>query len=149
LLTLGCFAGMILLKLFDSRVVLRTFGIGALICLSAALFGPATVSRYSFPCVGLFASVMWPIIISLGLNSVLEYQGPLAGILCSGIMGGAVLPLLIGRIADAAGLRTGMCLLYVSFGWVLAVSFWARPVIVNETVGRKQPGTSAATQTAD
>lgn len=115
LLTIGCFVGMILLKLLDSRVVLRAFGIGALLCLSGALFGPATMSRYCFPCVGLFASVMWPIIISLALNSILEHQGPLAGILCSGIMGGAIVPLIIGRVADAAGLRTGTCLLYASF----------------------------------
>ena len=138
LLTVGCFVGMLLLKLFDSRVVLRAFGCGALLSLSAALFAPASISRFAFPCIGLFASVMWPIVISLGLNSVLEHQGPLAGILCSGIMGGAVLPLIIGRVADTAGLRTGMCLLYLSFGWVLAVSFWARPKIVNKTVSRKQ-----------
>ena len=138
LLTVGCFIGMLLLKLFDSRLVLRTFGCGSLLALSAALFGPASISRFAFPCIGLFASVMWPIIISLGLNSVLEHQGPLTGILCSGIMGGAVLPLIIGRVADAAGLRIGMCLLYLSFGWVLVVSFWARPVILNQTVSRKQ-----------
>lgn len=137
LFTVGCFIGMILLKLFDSRVVLRVFGIGSLLCLSAALFGPAGVAKLGFPCIGLFASVMWPIIISLALNTVLEYQGPLAGILCSGIMGGAILPLIIGRIADAAGLRTGMCLLYISFGWVLAVSFWAKPLITNERVRKK------------
>lgn len=146
LLTVGCFVGMLLLKLFDSRLVLRAFGCGALLSLSAALFGPATISRFAFPCIGLFASVMWPIIISLGLNSVLEYQGPLAGILCSGIMGGAVLPLIIGRLADAAGLRIGMCLLYLSFGWVLAVSFWAHPVIVNKTISRKQSAGAPVTE---
>jgi fucose permease len=137
LLTVGCFLGMILLKLFDSRSVLRVFGIGSLLCLSAALFGPASVAKFSFPCIGLFASVMWPIIISLALNTVLEYQGPLAGIFCSGIMGGAILPLVIGRIADSLGLRTGMYILYLSFGWVLAVSFWAKPLITNERVGKK------------
>ncbi|HVT98360.1 MAG TPA: MFS transporter [Acidobacteriaceae bacterium] len=137
LMTIGCLAGMILLKLFDSRVVLRVFGFGALLCLSGALFGPAAMAKVCFPCVGLFASVMWPIIISLALNSVLEHQGPLAGILCSGIMGGAILPLVIGRLSDTAGLRAGMCILYVSFGWVLALSFWAKPLIANQTLSRK------------
>jgi MFS transporter, FHS family, L-fucose permease len=138
LLTLGCLAGMALLKLFDSRTVLRAFGIGALVCLSGALFAPAPYSKLCFPCVGLCASVMWPIVMSLALNSVAEHHGPFAGILCTAIMGGAVLPLAIGRIADAAGLRLGMCLLYFSFGWVMATSFWAKPIVVNETVRRKQ-----------
>ncbi len=123
LLTAGCFLGMLLLRLFDSRLVLRGFGAGALVCLSLALFGPASIAKYAFPGIGLFASAMWPIIISLALNSILEYPGPLAGILCSGIMGGAVIPLVIGRLADSFGLRAGMCFLYLSFGWVLAVSF--------------------------
>jgi fucose permease len=143
LLTVGCFLGMILLKL-DSRRVLGAFAIGALTCLSFALFGPASISKFAFPCIGLFASVMWPIIISLALNSVLEHQGALAGIMCSGIMGGAILPLITGRIADSFGLRTGMCLLYVTFGWIFAVSLWAKPLITNQKFGVKKPDNSAA-----
>ena len=144
LLTVGCFLGMILLKLLDSRRVLGAFAIGALTCLSFALFGPAAISKFAFPCIGLFASVMWPIIISLALNSVLEHQGALAGIMCSGIMGGAILPLITGRIADSFGLRTGMCLLYVTFGWIFAVSLWAKPLITNQKFGVKKPDNSAA-----
>ncbi len=78
---------------------------------------------------------MWPIVISLGLNSVERYQGALAGILCTGIMGGAIMPLVEGRIADSFGLRTGMCLLYVTFGWVFSVALWARPLIGNQRFG--------------
>ena len=144
LLTVGCFLGMILLKLLDSRRVLGAFAIGALTCLSFALFGPAAISRFAFPCIGLFASVMWPIIISLALNSVLEHQGALAGIMCSGIMGGAILPLITGRIADSFGLRTGMCLLYLTLAWVFAVSLWAKPLITNQKFGVKKPDNSAA-----
>ena len=148
LLTVGCFVGMILLKLFDSRRVLGAFGIGALACLSVALFGPAAIAKFAFPCVGLFASVMWPIIISLALNSVMEHQGALAGILCSGIMGGAIMPLIMGRIADSFGLRTGMCLLYVTFGWVFSVSLWARPIITNQKFGEKSLASGAALESA-
>src|ERR1035437_7740740 len=137
LMTVGCFAGMVLLKLFDSRRVLGAFGIGALACLTMALFGPTAIARVAFPCVGLFASVMWPIIISLALNTVLEYQGALAGIMCSGIMGRAIMPLIEGRIADSLGLRTGMCMLYVTFGWVFAVSLWAKPLITNQKFGEQ------------
>jgi len=144
LMTIGCFVGMILLKFFDSRRVLGAFSIGALTCLSLALFGPASVAHYAFPCMGLFASVMWPILISLAMNSVLEHPGVLAGILCTGIMGGAVMPLLIGRVADSFGLRTGLCLLYLTFGWVFAVSLWAKPLITNQKFGEEKPAASAA-----
>jgi fucose permease len=138
LLTTGCFIGMGLLKLFDSRHVLIGACLGALACLTAALFGPAKVSAMAFPAIGLFASVMWPILVSLGLNSVSEHHGSFAGILSTGIMGGAVVPLIIGRIGDHFGLRTGVAFLYLTFACVLSVGFWAKPIITNATVSLKK-----------
>lgn len=138
LLTAGCFIGMLLLKIFDSRKVLIGFTAAALVCLTAALFGSAQVALYAFPSIGLFASIMWPVLVSLGLNSVSEHHGPLAGILSTGIMGGAIVPVVIGRIGDHFGLRTGLAFLYLTFGCVLSVGFWARPIISNATVNRKR-----------
>jgi MFS transporter, FHS family, L-fucose permease len=129
LLTAGCFIGMLLLKIFDSRYVLIGTCLGAFLCLTAALFGPANVSVIAFPGIGLFASVMWPILVSLGLNSVSEHHGSFAGILSTGIMGGAVVPVIIGRIGDHFGLRAGVAFLYVTFACVLSVGFWAKPLI--------------------
>jgi MFS transporter, FHS family, L-fucose permease len=133
LMTAGCLVGMGLLKLFDSRRVLIGFALGALCMLSLALFGPAEVSRVAFPCIGFFASIMWPTLVSLGLNSVPQHHGPFAGILCSGIMGGALVPLMIGWLGDRYGLRVGMLFLYLTFAFVLSVGLWARPLIRNAT----------------
>jgi MFS transporter, FHS family, L-fucose permease len=138
LLTAGCLAGMLLLKIFDSRKLLIGACIGALGCLSAALFGPTRVAVIAFPCVGLFASVMWPIVVSLALNSVAEFHGSFSGILGTGIIGGAVVPVIIGWIGDHAGLRIGLAFLYVTFGFLLSVGFWARPIINNATIRLKK-----------
>jgi fucose permease len=145
LLTAGCLIGMLLLKVYDSRRVLIGFSLGALLMLSLALFAPAQVSLLAFPCIGLFASIMWPTLVSLALNSVPAHHGPFAGILCTGIMGGALLPLLIGRLGDLYGLRTGMLLLYLSFGCILTVGFWARPLINNAVLADRKPAPVAAT----
>ena len=140
LMTVGCLLGMLLLKFFDSRRVLIGFALGALLMLTLGLFGPARVALYAFPAIGFFASVMWPTVVSLALNSVPSHHGPFAGILCSGIMGGALVPLLIGKLGDLFGLRTGMLALYVTFGVVLSIGFWARPLINNAVVaGRDRP----------
>lgn len=135
LMTAGCLLGMGLLKLFDSRRVLIGFALGALCMLSLALFGSAEVSRVAFPCIGFCASIMWPTLVSLGLNSVPQHHGPFAGILCSGIMGGALVPLVIGWLGDLYGLRVGMLFLYLTFGFVLSVGMWARPLVSNATRG--------------
>jgi fucose permease len=134
-----------LLKIFDSRRVLIAFAVLALLCLSAALFGSAQVALYAFPAVGLFASIMWPVLVSLALNSVSEHHGPFAGILSTGIMGGAVVPVIIGRIGDHFGLRAGLCFLYFTFGCVLTVGFWAKPLITNATVSLKKIASEAVT----
>jgi MFS transporter, FHS family, L-fucose permease len=141
LLTTGCFIGMLLLKVLDSRYVFIGTSCGALACLTLALFGPAKVSVIAFPAIGLFASVMWPILVSLALNSVSEHHGSFAGILSTGIMGGAVVPIIVGRIGDHYGLRPGMSFLYVTFGAVLSVGFWAKPLITNATIARKDAAT--------
>ncbi len=138
LLTLGCLLGMFLLKLFDSRNVLIAFSTATVLCLSVALFGPAKVSVIAFPAVGFFASIMWPVISSLALNSVTQHHGSFAGILCTGIVGGAFGPIIIGWLGDAFGLRAGMCFLYLTFGCVWAVGFWAKPLISNATILQKK-----------
>jgi len=134
LLTAGCLLGMLLLKFFDSRKVLIAFSMATLLSLTLALFGPGSASVVAFPLVGLCASVMWPITFSLALNSVAEHHGSFSGLLCTAICGGAIVPVIIGRIGDAVGLRGGMVFLYLTFGWILSVGFWAKPLITNKTI---------------
>jgi len=134
LLTVGCFLGLILLKFFDSRTVLITFAIGAIISLAFAIFGSQHISLYAFPLAGFFASVMWSIIVSLALNSVPTHHGTFSGILCTGIVGGAIVPLVIGGLAELIGLRYAMTLLFITLGYILSIGFWAKPLIKNETV---------------
>jgi fucose permease len=138
LMTVGGVLGLVLLKLFDSRKVLVGFAVAAIIFLSLALFGPGPVALVMFPLMGFAASVMWPIIFSLALNSVSSHHGSFSGILCTGIIGGALVPLIIGRIGDAFGLRQGMLFLYLTLGYVLSIGLWAKPIILNETIFRKK-----------
>jgi MFS transporter, FHS family, L-fucose permease len=137
LMTAGGIVGLGLLKIMDSRKVLIIFTIAALICLSAAFFGSGPVALIAFPAVGFFASVMYPIIFSLALNSIDEHHGSFAGIMVTGIIGGAIVPLIIGGLGDALGLRTGMFFLYITMGYILSVGFGAKPLITNQTVFNK------------
>jgi FHS family L-fucose permease-like MFS transporter len=137
LMTAGGVVGLLLLKLMDSRKVLIGFTVAALVCLSVALFGSGPVALIAFPAVGFFASVMYPIIFSLALNSIDEHHGSFAGIMVTGIIGGAIVPLIIGGLGDVLGLRTGMLVLYVTLGYILGIGFWAKPLITNQTVFNK------------
>ncbi len=138
LMTVGGVFGLVLLKLFDSRKILVGFAVAASVFLTLALFGPGPLALVMFPLMGFAASVMWPIIFSLALNSVSSHHGSFSGILCTGIIGGALVPLMIGRLGDAFGLRQGMFFLYLTLGYILSIGLWAKPIILNETIARKK-----------
>jgi MFS transporter, FHS family, L-fucose permease len=138
LMTVGCLLGMGLLKLYDSRLVLRGFAAAAIVTLTVALFGPATTALWAFPALGFCLSVMWSIVFSLALNSLPSHHGAFSGILCTGIVGGAVVPLVVGALGDWLGLRGGMVVLYLTLGYVFSVGVWARPLITNETTWRRR-----------
>lgn len=138
LMSLGCLLGLALLKLLDSRVVLAGFTVLAIASVALALFGPAGASQLAFPASGFCLSVMFSIVFSLGLNSVPRHHGAFSGVLCTGILGGAIVPLLVGVLGDAIGLRAAMCVAFLTLAYLLGVSIWARPIVRNETVSLAQ-----------
>jgi fucose permease len=138
LMSVGCVLGLIVLRLLDARVVLTVFSVLAMVCIALALFGPVSVSPIAFSVSGFFLSVMFSVIFSLALNSVARHHGALSGILCTGILGGALLPLLIGALGDRVGLRAALTLLFASVGYILSIGFWAKPLVRNQTVSLRQ-----------
>jgi fucose permease len=135
LMSVGCLLGLVLLRLFDSKVVLGFAAVLAIGCVALALFGSADLSLRAFSAAGFFLSVMWSIVFSLALNSVSRYHGAFSGILCTGILGGAVVPLLVGVLGDHLGLRVALLTLFLTLGFILSIAWWARPLIRNQTVG--------------
>jgi FHS family L-fucose permease-like MFS transporter len=134
LMSIGCVLGLVLLKLLDAKVVLAAFTLLAFASVGLALFGSAQTALIAFPMSGFFLSVMYSIIFSFGLNSVSRYHGAMSGILCTGILGGAVVPLLVGLLGDWLGLRIGLLSVFVTLGYILSVCYWARPLVRNETI---------------
>lgn len=134
LMTIGGVFGLVFMKLFDSKKILRWFTLAAIGCVMAGLFGGEQVSLWAFPVSGFFLSVMYPVIVSLGLNSVSKHHGSFAGILMTGIAGGAVVQLLIGGLSDVTSLKVGMMFIFVTLGYILSISFWAKPLVSNKTI---------------
>jgi fucose permease len=138
MMSIGCLIGLVLLKFFDSKKILVSAVISATIFLTAALFGPGDIALIAFPMVGFSLSVMWSIIFSLALNSVDKHHGSFSGILCTAIIGGAVIQLFIGWLGDMFGLRVGMMFIYVTLAYILFIGVWANPLITNETIKLKK-----------
>jgi MFS transporter, FHS family, L-fucose permease len=137
MMTVGCVLGLALLKITDSKIVLRIFAVAAFVVMTFTLLGNEKIALIGFPALGFCLSVMYAIIFSLALNSVSKYHGSFAGILCTAIAGGAIFSLLIGKLKDLIGLQIGMMILYLPLAYILSLSFWAKPIVKNATIRRK------------
>lgn len=133
-MSVGCLFGLVALKLWDAKDVLKVSGALAITSLLTALFGSAAVAVQAFPLVGFSISVMFSIVMSLGLNSVDRYHGSFAGILCTGIAGGALGPLIVGWLGDLAGLRTALLFVCLTLGYIVSIAFWAHPLVANRRI---------------
>ena len=138
MMTVGCVLGLGLLKVMDSKIVLRIFTLASLVILTLTLFGSVKLALFGFPALGFCLSVMYAIIFSLALNSVTRSHGSFSGILCTGIAGGALVSLLVGRLKDLIGLQLGMTVIYITLAYILSLSFWAKPIVKNATIKRKE-----------
>lgn len=128
LLTAGCSVGLVLLKFFPSRLVLMMLTVLAIVFFLIGLLSSARVAMWAFPLVAACESVMWPVILSLALNSVKQDHEKLSGLMYTASLGGAIGPVVVGFFGDQFGLQWSLGLLLVPFLFVLIVSIWARGV---------------------
>ncbi|ESP94319.1 MFS transporter [Pseudoalteromonas luteoviolacea] len=134
MLTIGCMVGLVLMKLFDVRKVLVWFCLGAGVSLAMAIFGSAELALIAFPAAGFFLSIMWSALFSLALNSFAQGHGAIAGILCTGIVGGAVASPLIGAVTYISGsLTLALCLLFIPLGYMAYIANSSNPLVNNHT----------------
>jgi fucose permease len=144
-MTIGCVLGLGLLKLFDCRFIIVLFSLASIVLLLLALSGDAGLALWCLPLLGGSLSVMWSIIFALALNSVPAHHGAVAGVLCTGIIGGAFASPLLGLLAEQLdSLQWALLLLLLPLGYILSIGFWARPLVNNQNWWSERQRQSAA-----
>jgi len=116
----GRFVGSWVLGQIPPRTVLaaNAFIAAALVCISMASTGH--VAMVSILAIGFFNSIMFPTIFTLGIEGLGPLTGEGSGMLNSAIVGGAIIPLAQGFIADRVGIHhafilPAICYLYIVF----------------------------------
>jgi MFS transporter, FHS family, L-fucose permease len=117
---IGRFLGAGLLRRFKAGYLLGICAIAAaaLVCVSMLMGGHTAM--WSILAVGFFNSIMFPTIFSLGVAELGPLTATGSGVLNMAIVGGAILPVLQGMIADQFGIHHGfwlpvICYLYIVF----------------------------------
>jgi len=114
LFMVGRFVGTFLLNWFSAKALLGAASILAAICtlcLFLQWWGWLPLLLVLF-----FMSIMFPTIFSLGVASLPQNEKPLgSSLIIMTIVGGAVMPPLMGKMSDSLGLHWAMLLPLVSF----------------------------------
>jgi MFS transporter, FHS family, L-fucose permease len=116
----GRFLGAPLLRKFKPGYLLAICAIVAASLVGASMALGGHTAMWTILAVGLFNSIMFPTIFSLGVAELGPLTGNASGILNMAIVGGAILPVLQGVIADHIGIHHGfilplICYLYILF----------------------------------
>ena len=115
----GRFIGSYLTKIFQAGRVLSFFALIAIFLIFLSAISNGLISMWSILAIGLFNSIMFPTIFTLSLNGLGNLKPKGSGLLCTGIVGGAIIPPLYGLLTDFMGFKfslivLSLCYLYIA-----------------------------------
>jgi MFS transporter, FHS family, L-fucose permease len=117
---IGRFAGSAIMKRIPASKLLSVFASGALVSLLVVLFASGQAPVWAIVLVGFFHSIMFPTIFALSLKDLGSYTKLGSSLLVMSIIGGALIPVVMGRISDASNIQKAfvvplICHLYILY----------------------------------
>ena len=116
----GRFIGALVMQKIAAGKVLCFNAVAAMVLIAVTVLTEGSVAMWAILAVGLFNSIMFPTIFSLAINGLGNAASRGSGILCLAIVGGAIVPLAQGMLADSIGVQLAfvlpaVCYLYIAY----------------------------------
>jgi FHS family L-fucose permease-like MFS transporter len=116
----GRFIGAVAMRYVDDGKALAFNAVAVVVLLLLTVFTTGHVAMWSILAIGLFNSIMFPTIFSLALHGLGKYTSQGSGILCLAIVGGAIIPVAQGALADTIGIQLAflmpiLCFVYIAY----------------------------------
>lgn len=117
---IGRFIGSAVLQKVRPGKALGTVAIVACALVTISILSTGHFAMWSILLVGLFNSIMFPTIFTLGIAELGPITGEGSGLLVAAIVGGAIIPLIEGAVADHIGIHhafvlPALCYIYIAF----------------------------------
>ncbi|MCL1051705.1 sugar MFS transporter [Shewanella abyssi] len=116
---IGRFVGSAIMQKIPPGKVLAFNATMAALLVCVAIVSSGPVAMFAILAVGLFNSIMFPTIFSLALQNLGPHTSQGSGWLCLAIVGGAILPLAQGILADSIGIQLAFFLPVLCYGYIL------------------------------
>lgn len=108
---------------------LLIFSIIGVIAMAVGLMTTGTISIYAFLSGGLCCSIMWPCIFSLSLAGLGKYQSQGSAFLVMMILGGGILPLIQGKLADIIGIHQSYIVAVICYAYLALFAFLVKGIL--------------------
>jgi len=115
----GRFVGSALMVKFSPRKLLAGFAVVNMLLLAMTMSASGMPAVYSLVAIGLFNSIMFPTIFALSIERLGALTNKASSLLIMAIVGGAVIPLLQGLLADRFGLQASFILPLLCYGYIV------------------------------
>jgi FHS family L-fucose permease-like MFS transporter len=117
---IGRFLGAAVMRALRPGAVLAFNAAVAVVLLGVAMTAAGEAAMWAMLAIGLCNSIMFPTIFALAIQGLGKHTGEGSGLLCMAIVGGAVVPLVQGVLADEIGLLYSfvvplVCYVYIVF----------------------------------
>jgi len=122
---LGRFVGSAVLRKVRTGTALAVSASIAFLLVSNSICSSGRLAMWSIILVGLFNSIMFPGLFALGIENLGAMTGKAAGVLMAAAVGGAIIPVLQGALADAIGIHLSFILPAICYIYV-ALYAWSR-----------------------
>ncbi|MEM9680651.1 MAG: sugar MFS transporter, partial [Bacteroidota bacterium] len=116
---IGRFVGSYLTRVMKPGKVLGIFATLAIALIIISISTTGVVSMWSILGVGLFNSIMFPTIFTLAIDGIGDLKPKGSGLLCTAIVGGAIIPPLYGYFTDNLGFKNALLFIVLCYAYIL------------------------------
>jgi MFS transporter, FHS family, L-fucose permease len=102
---IGRFAGSALMKKIHPSHMLAAFAVGSLVSVLLVIFASGTSALAGIVLLGFFHSIMFPTIFALSIRHLGSYTKRGSSFIVMAILGGAIVPALMGKISDLSSIQ--------------------------------------------
>jgi FHS family L-fucose permease-like MFS transporter len=126
---MGRFVGAALTQTIRPTYILAANAVLAVVLLLTTMTNTGSIAMYSVIAVGFFNSIMFPTIFALAIRNLGPLTSRGSGLLCQAIVGGAILPLVQGVVADSFSIQISFIVPMLAYFYIFGYAQYSHNMV--------------------
>lgn len=129
---IGRFIGAVLTRYIKASYVLAFNGVAAISLIALTIVSEGHLAMWSILAVGFFNSVMFPTIFTMAIRGLGPLTSRGSGLVCQAIVGGAILPVIQGSVADMTSVQFSFVVPALCYIYIVWYAIWGQEKLAEE-----------------